>query len=42
MAVAHALGSVEDECCFSSLAFFTNKLKASLDPHLPFVVGMYN
>ncbi len=42
IAIAHVLGSVKDECCFSSLAFLKNKLWATLDPHLPLVVGMYN
>jgi hypothetical protein len=26
MAIIHVLGSVEDECCFSILAFLNNKL----------------
>ncbi len=26
MAIIHVLGSVEDECCFSTLAFLNNKL----------------
>jgi len=40
MAIVHILRSVEDEKCFSSLAFFKSKLQATLDPHLPIVVGM--
>ncbi len=42
MAIVHVLGSVKDDCCFSSLAFLNSKLWATLDPHLPLVVGMYN
>ncbi len=40
--IVHVLSSVKGECCFSSLAFFKNKLWATLDLHLPLVVGMYN
>jgi hypothetical protein len=36
------LGSVKDEKCFSSFAFLKIKLKATLNPHLPLVVGMYS
>jgi hypothetical protein len=42
MAVVHVLGSLEDEHCFSFLAFLKSKLMTSLDPHLPLVVGMYS
>jgi hypothetical protein len=42
MAIVHILRSVEDEKCFSSFAFFKSKLQATLDPHLPIVVGMCN
>jgi hypothetical protein len=42
MAIVHNLGSVEDERCFSSLAFLKSKLRATLDPHLPLVVGLYS
>jgi hypothetical protein len=42
MAIVHVLGNVEDERCFSSLAFLKSKLQATLDPHLPLVGGMYN
>jgi hypothetical protein len=42
MAIVHILGNVEDERCFSSLVFLKSKLRATLDPHLPLVVGMYN
>ncbi len=41
MAIIHVLGSVEDEKCLS-LAFLKSKLQAALDPHLPFVIGMYS
>ncbi len=41
MAIVHVLGNVEDELRFSFLAFLKNKLQATLDPHLPLVVGMY-
>jgi len=41
MAIVHVLGNVEDECRFSFFAFLKNKLRATLDPHLPLVVGMY-
>ncbi len=42
MAIVHVLGSVEEECCFSTLAFLNSKLQFTLNPHLPFVVGIYN
>jgi len=42
MAIVHILGSVEDERCFSSLAFLKNKLRATSNPHLPFVVSTYS
>jgi hypothetical protein len=42
MAIVHVLGNVEDEHCFSSLAFLKTKLQATVDPHLPLVGGMYN
>ncbi len=42
MAIVHVLRNVKDEKCFSSLAFLKSKLQATLDPHLPLVVGMYN
>jgi len=42
IAVVQVLGSVEDERCFSSLAFLKNKLRNSLDTHLECVVGMYS
>jgi hypothetical protein len=42
MVVVHVLGNVEDERCLSSLTFLKNKFKATLDLHLPFVIGMYN
>jgi hypothetical protein len=40
MAIVHVLSSVEDECYLSSSTFLKNKLWATLDPHLPLVVGM--
>jgi hypothetical protein len=42
MTIVHALSGVKDEHCFSSLAFLKNKLWATLDPHLPLVIGMYS
>ncbi len=42
MAIVHVLSNVEDAHYFSSLAFLKNKLWATLDLHLPLVVGMYN
>jgi hypothetical protein len=42
MAIIHVLGNVEDECYFSILTFLNSKLQIILNPHLPFVVGMYN
>jgi hypothetical protein len=42
MAIIHVLSSVEDGCYFSSLTFLKNKLRATLNPYLPLVVGMYN
>lgn len=39
---SHVFGSIEDECCFSSLSFPDNKLQNALDEHLPLVVGMYS
>ena len=36
------IGSVEDECVFSSVSFLKTKLRNSLDPHLGVVVGMYS
>jgi len=41
MAIVHVLGNVEDEHCFSFLAFLKHKLRATLNPHLPPVVGMH-
>jgi hypothetical protein len=42
IAVVHILGSVQDECCFSSLSFLKNKLRNHLNDHLGVVVGMYS
>jgi hypothetical protein len=42
MVVVHVLGNVEDECCLSSLTFLKSKFEATLNPHLPLVIGMYN
>jgi hypothetical protein len=36
------LRNVEDEHCFSTLAFLKNELQATFDPCLPLVVGMYS
>lgn len=36
------LGNVEDERCLSSLTFLKSKFEATLNPHLPLVIGMYN
>jgi hypothetical protein len=33
---------VQDDKWFSSFAFLKNKLRATLDPHLPVVLGMYS
>jgi len=41
VAIVQVLGSVEDERCFSSLAFLKNKLRNSLDMHLECGVEMY-
>jgi len=41
MAIIHVLGNVEDEKNLS-LAFLKGKLQATLDPHLPFVIGIYS
>jgi hypothetical protein len=35
------LRNVEDEHCFSTLAFLKSKLGATFEPHLPLVVDMY-
>ncbi len=42
MAIVHVLSNVEDAHYFSSLAFLKNKLWATLDLHLPLMVGMYS
>jgi hypothetical protein len=42
MVVVHALRIVEDEHYLSSLTFLKSKFKATLDPHLPLMIGMYN
>jgi hypothetical protein len=42
MTIVHVLRSVKDECYFSSLAFLSSKLRATLDPCLHLVVGMYS
>lgn len=36
------LRNVEDEHCFSTLAFLKSELHATFDPRLPHVVGMYS
>ena len=40
--MVHEIGLVEDEWLFSSVAFMKSTLKATLDPHLPIIVGMYS
>ena len=40
--LVHVIGSVEDQCVFSSMSFLKTKLRNSLDPHLGVVVGMYS
>ena len=42
IALVHVIGSVEDECVFSSVSFLKTKLRNPLDPHLGLVVGMYS
>lgn len=42
VALVHVLGSLEDERCYSSLAFLKNKLRNCLNEHLQLVVGMYS
>jgi len=42
VAIVQVLGSIEDERCFSSLAFVKNKPRNSLDPHQENVVEMYS
>ncbi len=42
MAIVHVLGNVENGHYFSSSAFLKNKLRATLHPYLPLVVGMYS
>ncbi len=39
--MVHVLGSVEDEQCFSSIAFLKNKVWNRLNNHLQLVVSMY-
>jgi hypothetical protein len=41
MVVVQIVGSVEDECCFSTLAFIKLKLRNRLTTHLPLVVRMF-
>jgi hypothetical protein len=40
IAMVHVLGSVEDECAFSSLNFLKDKQRNRLDSHLSLVMGM--
>jgi hypothetical protein len=42
MVIVHVLRNVKDERCLSSLTFLKIKFKATLDPHLPLVINMYN
>jgi len=42
IAIIHVVGSVEDECCLSSLTFLKSELRAMLDPHLPLAIEMYS
>jgi len=41
MAMVQIMGSVEDECCFSMLAFMKSKLHNRLITHLHLVVKMF-
>ncbi len=41
IAVVHVLGFVEDERCFSFVAFLKNKVQNKLNNHLHLVVSMY-
>jgi hypothetical protein len=41
MAMVQIVGSVEDECCFSTLAFMKSKLYNMLITHLPLVIRMF-
>jgi hypothetical protein len=42
MVVVHVLRNVKDDCCLSSLTFLKSKFGATLDPHLPLMIGMSN
>lgn len=42
MAVVYVLGSVEDECLFSSVGFLKSKLRNHLEENLQVVVGMFS
>jgi len=41
MAMVQIVGNVEDESCFSMLAFMKSKLRNKLTTHLPLVVLMF-
>jgi len=41
LTMLHIIGSVEDEKCFSTLAFMKSKLRNKLTTHLPIVVRMF-
>jgi hypothetical protein len=41
IATVLVLGSVEDECTFSTLSFMKDKLRNRLQTHLPLVVSMH-
>jgi hypothetical protein len=41
LAMVQIIGSMEDERCFSTLAFMKSKLQNRLTTHLPLVVRMF-
>ncbi len=41
LAMIHIIGIVEDEKCFSTLAFMKSKLHNKITTHLPIVVRMF-
>jgi hypothetical protein len=42
LAVMQIIGSIEDECCFSTLAFMKTKLQNILTMHLELVIHMFS
>jgi hypothetical protein len=42
MIIVHVLKNVEVDCCLTSLRFLKSKFGATLDPHLPLNIGMFN